>query len=119
MVGGPLSGSFPAVIPYERGQDRRASAPLSADDTGTFAEARQKRQPQPSEPDQGRRAPADKPATYSFDRPVEMRAQAARLEWDNSGSLPRYMQQALSTYQAVAGTREAPEVEVVGLDLQV
>lgn len=48
-----------------------------------------------------------------------MRAQAARLEWDNSGSLPRYMQQALSTYQAVAGTREAPEVEVVGLDLQV
>ncbi|WP_136547451.1 hypothetical protein [Hydrocarboniclastica marina] len=119
MVGGPLSGGFPAVIPFERGQDRRASTPLPADNAGTFAEARQKRQPQLPEPAQGRPDSPDTQDSYSFDRPVEMRARAARLEWDDSGSLPRYMQQALSTYQAVAGTREAPEVEVVGLDLQV
>lgn len=114
----PLSGGFPAVLPPDRGLDRRAAAPARSDYPAEYADARQKQRFQPPESAHRQHDNAGNQDGYTAVRPIEMRAQAARLESDSSSTLPRYLQQALSTYHAVAGSREDPEVEVLGLDLK-
>lgn len=123
MIGG-VSGGYPVLVPADRGGDRRERAAGLVSPAPFQSPSRREDQA-----DIRRSQPQNLPAndlqlaeeSDLFQQRVEARAQAqaARLERDDSSTLPRQNQQAMQTYGEVFSTRDDSGVDLVGLDLRV
>ena len=125
MIGG-ISGGYPALIPADRSSDQRGrAAGFSAPDPVEIAGKRDEQAAARRSEPQGipNQTTSIELGSGAFEPRIEARPQAqaarlARYEEDSIASLPRQNQQALRTYTEVFGTRDAPEVDLVGLDLR-